>query len=109
LVVVLASNPFPALPYVAADGKSKWWTDIPGLASAAGSTAQRILPLVHMPPPLTSAVLYGGQHVKGEEPPSCVLVSKFLVVASLSAVVLSLRWLPANRPCCLVTLITHVS
>jgi hypothetical protein len=90
LAVVLASNPLPALPYDAADGKSKWLTDIPGPASAAGSTAQRIPPLVHMPPPLTSAVLYGRQQVKGEEPPSCDLVSRPLVVASLSTAGLSL-------------------
>eukprot|EP00878_Enallax_costatus_P005795 GHUV01006076.1.p1 GENE.GHUV01006076.1~~GHUV01006076.1.p1 ORF type:complete len:167 (+),score=48.18 GHUV01006076.1:159-659(+) len=41
------------------DARSKWITDI-GIPSAAGSTHRNIPPLVHMPAPLVSQVLYGG-------------------------------------------------
>jgi hypothetical protein len=47
------------------DSTSKWLTDIPGLVSASGSTSQRIPPLVHIPPPLASAVLYSQQDFAG--------------------------------------------
>jgi hypothetical protein len=53
------------VPTYTADARSKWITDIPGLQTASGSTSQRIPPLVHMPPPLASAVLYGKHSFKG--------------------------------------------
>lgn len=41
------------------DDRSKWVSDLNACSSAPGSTAQRIPPLVHLPPPMASAVLYG--------------------------------------------------
>lgn len=48
----------------AVDSRSKWITQL-GLVSAAASTDQNIPPLVHMPAPVVSKVLYGGHDFTG--------------------------------------------
>ncbi len=50
--------------YTIHDEKSKW-REAMGIASVVQSTERSIPPLVHVPAPLVSRVLYGGQSVSG--------------------------------------------
>jgi hypothetical protein len=57
--------PSPSNHRPPADARSKWAPEL-GLASAMGATARAIPPLLHVPPPVVSRVLFGGEGVAGE-------------------------------------------
>jgi hypothetical protein len=46
------------------DPKSRWAQEL-GLCSSMGGTDRSIPPLMHLPPPVVSRVLYGGEGVRG--------------------------------------------
>ncbi|KAF8069529.1 phosphatidylinositol N-acetylglucosaminyltransferase subunit P [Scenedesmus sp. PABB004] len=56
----MMSVPAPTHPATIHDARSKWITQL-GLPSACASTERSIPPLVHMPAPLASRVLFGGE------------------------------------------------
>lgn len=51
--------------YTIHDEKSKWAESL-GMDSVVSSTEESIPPLIHIPAPVVSRVLYGGQSVHGE-------------------------------------------
>jgi hypothetical protein len=60
-ILHMAWGPCATAATAGADARSKWITQL-GLQSASAPAAASIPPLVHIPAPLVSRVLYGGEN-----------------------------------------------
>eukprot|EP00877_Chromochloris_zofingiensis_P001378 jgi/Chrzof1/11240/Cz05g29030.t1 len=61
--------------YTIHDEKSKWAESL-GMDSVVSSTEESIPPLIHIPAPVVSRVLYGGQSVHEAEADECLCTQR---------------------------------